>query len=72
MRNVLAILSVFLSSIGHKLYCQEVLPVKKSHALTFTFVNPNSPATFEAALKKILLEKLLAEFAYPERFAATG
>jgi hypothetical protein len=46
--------------------------MKKAQAIRFTFVNPNSPATFEAALKKILLEKLLAEFAYPERFAATG
>ncbi len=36
--------------------------------LTFTFVNPNSPASFEAGLKKILLDKLLAEFTDPEYF----
>lgn len=30
----------------------------------FTFVNPNSPAAVEEFLKRILLEKLLAEFAY--------
>lgn len=46
--------------------------MKKSPALKFTFVNPNSPATIEAVLKKILLEKLLAEFAYPERLPAAG
>ena len=46
--------------------------MKKSPALTYTFVNPNSPAAFEKMLKKILLEKLLAEFAYPERLPASG
>lgn len=46
--------------------------MKKSPALKFTFVNPNSPSTIEAVLKKILLEKLLAEFAYPERLPAAG
>ena len=46
--------------------------MKKSPALTFTFMNPNSPAVFEATLRKILLEKLLAEFAYPERLPAAG
>lgn len=46
--------------------------MKQSLPLTFTFVNPNSPAAFEAALKKILLEKLTAEFAYPERLPAAG
>lgn len=46
--------------------------MKQSLPLTFTFVNPNSPAAFEEALKKILLEKLLAEFAYPERLPAAG
>lgn len=28
--------------------------------LTFTFVNPNPPQVVEAALKAVLLEKLLA------------
>ena len=46
--------------------------MKKSPTLNFTFVNPNSPTVFEAALKKILLDKLLAEFAYPERLPAAG
>ena len=46
--------------------------MKKSSFLTYTFINPNSPAAFEAALKKILLNKLLAEFAYPERLPAAG
>ena len=41
--------------------------MKKSPVLHFTFENPNSPAAFEAMLKKILLDKLLAEFAYPEK-----
>lgn len=45
--------------------------MKKSVQVTFTFENPNSPAVFEAALKKILLEKLLAECAYPDRSPAT-
>lgn len=44
--------------------------MKQSKKLTFTFENPNSPAGFEAALKKILLDKLLAEFAYPEHLPA--
>lgn len=39
-------------------------------ALTFTFVNPNSPAVFEEALKMILLDKLLAEFSRSEGFSA--
>ena len=51
---------------------KEVFHMKKSPALKFIFVNPNSPATIEAVLKKILLEKLLAEFAYPERLPAAG
>ena len=46
--------------------------MKQSLPLTFTFVNPNSPAAFEEALKTILLEKLLAEFAYPECLPAAG
>lgn len=41
--------------------------MKESPIINFTFVNPNSPAAFETVLKKILLEKLLAEFADPER-----
>ena len=40
--------------------------------LKFEFINPNSPSSFEETLKKILLEKLLAEFAYPEAVPATG
>ena len=44
--------------------------MKQPKPLTYTFINPNSPAAFEEALKKILLEKLLAEFAYPEQFPA--
>ena len=44
----------------------------KKTSVTFTFENPNSPAVFEDALKKILLEKLLAEFAYPEQPKAAG
>ena len=44
--------------------------MKKKPELTFTYINPNSPSAFEAALKKILLDKLLAEFAYPERLPA--
>ena len=39
--------------------------MKQAPSLNFMFENPNSPAVFEEALKKILLEKLLAEFAYP-------
>ena len=46
--------------------------MKRSPTLRFTFINPNSPVIFEAALKKILLDKLLAEFAYPERLPAAG
>ncbi|MBR1972976.1 MAG: hypothetical protein IKA16_06055 [Oscillospiraceae bacterium] len=46
--------------------------MKKSPSLTYTFINPNSPAAFESALKKILLDKLLAEFAYPEHLPAAG
>ena len=46
--------------------------MKKTPSLKFTFVNPNSVATFEAAMKKILLEKLLAEYAYPEALPAVG
>ena len=46
--------------------------MKQSNPLTYTFINPNSPAAFEAALKKILLDKLLAEFAYPEHLTAAG
>lgn len=44
----------------------------KKPSVTFTFENPNSPAAFEEALKKILLEKLMAEFACSERFPAPG
>ena len=40
--------------------------MKKSPSIKFTFINPNSPSAFEEALQKILLDKLLAEFAYPE------
>ena len=46
--------------------------MKNIPTLTFTFVNPNSPASFEAVLKKVLLDKLLTEFAYPEHIAASG
>ena len=46
--------------------------MKKKPSLIFTFIDPNSPGTFEEALKKILLDKLLAEFAYPERLPAAG
>lgn len=46
--------------------------MKKSPSLTYTFINPNSPAAFEKAFQKILLEKLLAEFAYPERLPSAG
>lgn len=44
----------------------------KKTVLRFTFENPNSPAAFEAMLKKILLDKLLAEFAYPDRLPVIG
>ena len=46
--------------------------MKKMSNLNFIFVNPNSPSAFEETLKKILLDKLLAEFAYPEVLPATG
>lgn len=46
--------------------------MQKSPSVTFTFENPNSPVIFEEALKKILLDKLLAEFAYPDRLPAAG
>lgn len=46
--------------------------MKKTPSLKFTFVNPNSPAAFEEALRKILLEKLLAEFAYSETLPAAA
>lgn len=46
--------------------------MQKSPSLTFTFENPNSPAIFEETLKKILLDKLLAEFAYPEHLPTAG
>lgn len=46
--------------------------MKKTQLLKFTFVNPNSPVVFEETLKKILLEKLLSEFAYPEALPAAG
>lgn len=46
--------------------------MKTNSSLHFTFVNPNTPAAFEAALRKILLEKLLAEFAYPEVLPAAS
>ena len=44
----------------------------KKPALNFEFINPNSRASFEETLKKILLDKLLAEFAYPEVVPAAG
>ena len=44
--------------------------MKQSASLTYTFINPNSPAAFEEALKKVLLEKLLAEFSCPEHLTA--
>ena len=46
--------------------------MKKMPNLNFIFINPNSPSSFEAALKKILLDKLLAEYAYPEVLPAAG
>ena len=46
--------------------------MKKAPSLTFTFINPNPPSVFESALKEILLDKLLAEFAYPEALPAAG
>ena len=44
--------------------------MKKTSNLNFIFINPNSPSVFEETLKKILLEKLLAGFAYPEALPA--
>ena len=44
--------------------------MKKSPPLIYTFENPNSPSTFEEAFKKIILEKLLTGFAYPEALPA--
>lgn len=41
-------------------------------SFVFTFENPNSPAAFEENLKKILLEKLLAAFAYPEQLPSVS
>lgn len=46
--------------------------MKKTPEITFHFVNPNSPSVFEETLKKILLDKLLAEFAYPEHLISAG
>lgn len=46
--------------------------MKKSTVPKFTFINPNTPTALEEVLKKILLEKLLAEFAYPEVVPAAG
>lgn len=46
--------------------------MKKSPALTFTFMNPNSPALFEEALRKILLEKLLTAFSDAEHLQSVG
>ena len=40
--------------------------MQKSPGLNFIFVDPNPPSVFEETLKKILLDKLLAEFAYPK------
>lgn len=42
--------------------------MKKSPSIHFVFENPNSPSAFEEMLKMILVEKLLAEFAYREEF----
>lgn len=46
--------------------------MKKSPIPTFTFINPNTPSVFEEVLKTILLDKLLAEFAYPEVLPAAS
>lgn len=46
--------------------------MKNTPVLKFTFVNPNSMTTFEATMKKILLDKLLAEYAYPEVLPTAG
>ena len=46
--------------------------MKKTPNLNFVFINPNTPTALEETLKKILLEKLLAEFAYPEVVPAAG
>lgn len=40
--------------------------MKKAPSIKFTFINPNSPAIFEETLRKILLEKLMAAFAYSD------
>lgn len=40
--------------------------MKTTPVLNFTFINPNSMTTFEAAMKKIMLDKLLTEFAYSD------
>ena len=46
--------------------------MKQAINITFTFEDPNSPAGFEALLQKILVDKLLAEFAYPEYLPSAG
>lgn len=46
--------------------------MKKSPSIKYIFINPNSPVAFEETLKKILLEKLLSEFVYPEVLPAAG
>ena len=46
--------------------------MSRKPVLNFEFINPNSPSSFEETLKHILLEKLLAEFAYPEAVPAAG
>ncbi len=35
---------------------------KQEEQLTFTFVNPNTPKTFEQQLQKILTDKLVAQY----------
>ena len=42
--------------------------MKRSSSIQFIFENPNAPSAFEEMLKMILVEKLLAEFAYTEEF----
>lgn len=37
--------------------------MNKTPSLTYTFINPNRRSSMEDALKHILLEKLLADFA---------
>ena len=46
--------------------------MKMKQPLTFSFINPNTPAVIEAVLRKILLEKLLAQYAYPDRVPVTS